>query len=110
MFGLFPARVAINHFIIVSSAHMGSCWGRPGISGMQVQPLFPSRSTLPCIIPSCGFDGQSMTVAFFVIASGPALRAFAIFHSLECALVVNVPAGNGAVAVDISSANVAADI
>src|SRR5262245_60216698 len=30
--------------------------------------------------------------------AGPALSAFAIFHSSECADVVNVPGGNGAVA------------
>jgi len=35
--------------------------------------------------------------------AGPALRAFAIFHSSECATVVNVPGGNGAVAEERSS-------
>jgi hypothetical protein len=44
------------------------------------------------------------------MVSGPALRAFAIFHSSECADVVNVPGGRGAVAVDKSSAETAADI
>jgi hypothetical protein len=32
------------------------------------------------------------------MAAGPALSAFAIFHSSECADVVSVPEGNGAVA------------
>src|SRR5262245_12758052 len=36
--------------------------------------------------------------------AGPALSAFAIFHSSECADVVNVPGGHGAVAEDRSSA------
>jgi hypothetical protein len=36
--------------------------------------------------------------------AGPALSAFAIFHSSECADVVNVPGGNGVVAVERSSA------
>jgi hypothetical protein len=44
------------------------------------------------------------------MVSGPALRAFAIFHSSECADVVNVPGGRGVVAVDRSSAKTAADI
>ena len=35
---------------------------------------------------------------------GPALSALAIFHSSECADVVNVPGGNGAVADERSSA------
>src|SRR5215510_11345065 len=65
---------------------------------MHVQPLVPWRSTLPSASPSFGFAGQSMTAACSVILTGPALSAFAIFHSSECADVVNVPAGNGAVA------------
>jgi hypothetical protein len=36
--------------------------------------------------------------------AGPALSAFAIFHSSECADVVNVPGSNGAVAEERSSA------
>ena len=47
--------------------------------------------------------GQSITVACSVMLAGPALSAFAIFHSSECADVVNVPAGNGAVAEERSS-------
>src|SRR5262249_39064848 len=39
-----------------------------------------------------------MTAACSVILTGPALSAFAIFHWSECADVVNVPAGNAAVA------------
>jgi hypothetical protein len=35
--------------------------------------------------------------------AGPALSAFAIFHSSECADVVNIPGGNGAVAEERSS-------
>jgi hypothetical protein len=35
--------------------------------------------------------------------AGPALSPFAIFHSSECADVVNVPGGNGAVAEERSS-------
>jgi hypothetical protein len=35
--------------------------------------------------------------------AGPALSAFAIFHSSECADVVNVPDGNKAVAEERSS-------
>jgi len=37
--------------------------------------------------------------------AGPALSAFAIFHSSECADVVNVPGGNEAVAEERSSAD-----
>jgi hypothetical protein len=36
--------------------------------------------------------------------AGPALSAFAIFHSSECDDVVNVPGGSGAVAEERSSA------
>src|SRR5262249_24510917 len=39
-----------------------------------------------------------MTAACSVMLTGPALSAFAIFHWSECADVVNVPGGNGAVA------------
>src|SRR5215469_1962889 len=39
-----------------------------------------------------------------VMVVGPALNALAIFHSSECADVVNVPGGNGAVADERSSA------
>src|ERR1700730_16826584 len=95
MLGFFPARVAMSHCIIVSSTHMGSCSGRPATSGIQVQPLFPWRSTRPCDIPSFGFAGQSTTVACSVMVVGPALSAFAIFHSSECADVENVPGGKG---------------
>jgi hypothetical protein len=40
----------------------------------------------------------------------PALSAFAIFHSSECADVVNVPGGNGAVAEEKSSAKAIEEI
>src|SRR5262245_47388433 len=70
---------------------------------MHVQPLVPWRSTLPSDSPSFGFAGQSMTAACSVILTGPALSAFAIFHWSECADVVNVPAGKGAVAEEGSS-------
>src|SRR5215470_4006027 len=70
---------------------------------MHVQPLVPCRSTLPAAIPSFGFAGQSMTAARSLILSGPALSAFVIFHWSECADVVNVPEGNGAVAEEKSS-------
>src|SRR6516164_5121946 len=63
---------------------------------MHVQPLVPWRSTLPLGIPS-------ITAACSVMLAGPALSAFAIFHSSECADVVNVPGGNGAVAEETSS-------
>jgi len=42
--------------------------------------------------------------------AGPALSAFAIFHSSECADVVNVPGGNEAVAEERSSAKAIEDI
>jgi hypothetical protein len=42
--------------------------------------------------------------------AGPALSAFAIFHSSECVDVVNVPGGNRAVADDRSSAKEIEDI
>src|SRR5215475_8033057 len=42
--------------------------------------------------------------------AGPALSAFAIFHSSECADVVNVPGGNGAVAEERSSAKAVEEI
>ena len=71
---------------------------------MHVQPLAPWRSTLPWDIPSLGFAGQSITAACSVMLAGPALSAFAIFHSSECADVVNVPGANGVVAVARSSA------
>src|SRR5246127_2377437 len=71
---------------------------------MHVQPFVPWRSILPCDIPSFGFAGQSITAACSVMLAGPALSAFAIFHSSECADVVNVPGGNGAVAEERSSA------
>ena len=74
------------------------------MSGIQVQPLLPWRSTLPWVCPSFGFNGQSTTVAWSVMLAGPALSAFSIFHSSECADVVKVPGGNGALAVDRSSA------
>src|SRR5215467_8913394 len=51
-----------------------------------------------------GFTGQSITAACSVMLVGPALSALAIFHSSECADVVNVPGGNGAVAEERSSA------
>src|SRR5258708_4027045 len=70
---------------------------------MHVQPLAPWRSILPWDIPSFGFAGQSITAAFSVMLAGPALSAFAIFHSSECADVVNVPGGNGVLAVEGSS-------
>src|ERR1700739_1484191 len=110
MSGFFPASVASSHFIIVSSTHIGACGGLPGRSGMHVQPLVPWRSTLPWDIPSFGFAGQSITVAWSVMLVGPALRAFAIFHSSECADVVNVPGGNGDVAEERSSAKAIEDI
>src|SRR5262249_18161487 len=44
---------------------------------MHVQPLLPWRSILPLDIPS-------ITAACSVMLVGPALRAFAIFHSSEC--------------------------
>lgn len=77
---------------------------------MHVQPFVPWRSILPCDIPSFGFAGQSMTAACSLMLSGPALSAFAIFHSSECADVVNVPGGRGAVAVERSSAKTTDDI
>src|SRR3977135_1772479 len=104
MSGFFPARVAVSHFIMVSSAHIGSCWGLPGTSGMHVQPLVPWRSTLPWDIPSFRFAGQSITAACSVMLAGAALSAFEIFHSSECADVVNVPGSNGVVVVERSSA------
>src|SRR5262249_44842907 len=70
---------------------------------MHVQPLVPWRSTLPPDIPAFGFAGQSITAACSVILTGPALSAFAIFQWSECVDVVNVPAGNGAVAEERSS-------
>src|SRR5215475_1349358 len=42
--------------------------------------------------------------------AGPALSAFTIFHSSECADVVNVPGGNGAVAEERSSAEAVEEI
>jgi hypothetical protein len=42
--------------------------------------------------------------------AGPALSAFAIFHSSECADVVKVPGDNGAVAEERSSAKAIDDI
>src|SRR5260370_17722851 len=42
--------------------------------------------------------------------AGAALSAFAIFHSSECADVVNVPGGKGAVAVDRSFAEAIGEI
>jgi hypothetical protein len=42
--------------------------------------------------------------------AGPALSAFAIFHSSECTDVVNVPGGNGAVAEERSSAQAIEEI
>src|SRR5215469_8828242 len=71
---------------------------------MQVQPLVPWRSTLPC--PLFLSIGQSITVAWSVTTGGPALSAFLIFHSSECADVVNVPGGSGSVADDRSSPTV----
>src|ERR1700719_4230949 len=71
---------------------------------MHVQPLVPWRTTVPWDIPSFGFAGQSITAACSVMLAGPALSAFAIFHSSECADVVNVPGANGVVAVARSSA------
>src|ERR1700746_762791 len=65
---------------------------------MHVQPFVPWRSILPCDIPSFGLAGQSITAACSVMLAGPALSAFAIFHSSECADVVNVPGGRGGVA------------
>jgi hypothetical protein len=41
---------------------------------------------------------------------GPALSAFAIFHSSECAEVVNVPGRNAAVAEERSSAEALEEI
>src|SRR5882672_10847113 len=77
---------------------------------MHVQPLVPWRSILPWDIPSSGFAGQSITAACSVMLAGPALSAFAIFHSSDCADVVNVPGGNGAVAEERSSAKAIEDI
>src|SRR5262245_8641470 len=77
---------------------------------MHVQPLVPWRSTLPLDIPSFGFAGRSTTAACSVMLAGPALSAFAIFHSSECADVVNVPGGNGAVAEERSSAKAVEEI
>src|SRR5260221_14357612 len=65
---------------------------------MHVQPLAPWRSILPWDIPSLGFAGQSITAACSVTLAGPALSAFAIFHSSAGAAVVNVPGGNWAAA------------
>jgi hypothetical protein len=42
--------------------------------------------------------------------AGPALGAFATFHSSECADVVNVPGGKGAVAEESSSAKAIEEI
>jgi hypothetical protein len=42
--------------------------------------------------------------------AGPALSAFAIFHSSECDDVVNVPGGNGAVAEERSFAKAIEEI
>src|ERR1700757_5512548 len=80
------------------------------MSGIQVQPLLPWRSTLPWACPSCRFNGQSTTVAWSVMLAGPALSAFSIFHSSECADVVKVPGGKGALAVDKSSAQAIDDV
>jgi hypothetical protein len=44
------------------------------------------------------------------MVAGPSLSAFAIFHSSECDAVVNVPAGNGAVAEERSSAKAVEEI
>jgi hypothetical protein len=70
---------------------------------MHVQPLVPWRSSLAWDIPSFGSAGQSITAACSVMLAGPALSALAIFHSSECAEVVNVPGGKGVVAVERSS-------
>src|ERR1700756_2600213 len=77
---------------------------------MHVQPFVPWRSILPCDIPSFGFAGQSITAACSAMLAGPALSAFAIFPSSECADVVNVPGVRGAVAVERSSAKATDDI
>src|SRR5215471_13885321 len=50
-----------------------------------------ARSRNADSIGSFGFTGQSITAACSVMVVGPALSALAIFHSLECADVVNVP-------------------
>ena len=63
-----------------------------------------ARSRNADSIGSFGFTGQSITAACSVMVVGPALSALAIFHSSECADVVNVPGGNGAVADERSSA------
>jgi len=42
--------------------------------------------------------------------AGPALSAFVTFHSSECADVVNVPGGKGAVAEERSSAKAIEEI
>src|SRR5262245_52509170 len=68
------------------------------------------RSTLPWDMSSFGFAGQSITAACSVMLAGPALSAFAIFHSSECADVVNVLGGNGAVAEERSSAKAIEEI
>jgi len=94
MLGFLPAMDATIHFIIVSSTHIGLCWGFPGSSGMQVQPLLPWRRTRPWA-SSFGSDGQSMTVACSPMIAGAALSAFLIFHSSECWLVVSVSRGSG---------------
>src|SRR5262245_189687 len=82
------------HFIIVSSTHIGLCWGTPGWSGMQVQPLLPWRRIRPCVWVF-GSVGQSMTVAFSAMTAGAALNAFLIFHSSGMLAEVITPGGNG---------------
>src|SRR5262245_33264535 len=110
IFGSRPSMTAVSHFIVVSSAHNGSCCGRPGISGMHFHPLVPCRMTRSVILwfPPLNVIPISTTVALSVIQGGPALSAFLIFHSSECCVLVKVPGGSGSVAVERSSANAVA--
>src|ERR1700736_828199 len=80
MLGFLPAMIAIIHFIVVWSAHIGLCLGNPGGSGMQLQPLLPSRRTLIFCSLSCG-EGQSMTVACSVTDFDSANSAFDILRA-----------------------------
>src|SRR5260221_4853956 len=76
--GVFFAIHACIHSCHALSAHMGSGFGVPGLSGRHTQPFVPARRVI--IFPSAP---MSAMVAFALMDAGAALVALAIFAAFS---------------------------
>src|SRR3954447_1163752 len=90
------ATQAATHLPALASKHIGSGPGVSGASGMQVQPLFPLRSSFIAPLGStvttdalCAMDAGAADSALAI--GSPELAANAVFFSAPVLLPPSVP-------------------